>query len=444
MDPEELGEVISTQRYLDGVVRFDGEGPLLELVKLAAGQSWLPHQVDAFSYWNEETGAVSHNSPGPGPRLDELPFAEFDDELMGVLAQPELGIYQARGCYWGRCTYCDFVELYKGSVPYRTRTAKRFVDEMEHQMQRHGVETFSIITESIPPAFAKKMSREIVARELKLRWSSFAMVDDIFKPEIFELMSASGCDHLVIGIETMTDRVLKLVEKAATREKNIRFLKRSRDAGIDLRLNFIPNLPSTTKEESLAALEDFMEYRDCYSSVSVFPFEATRSSQVGREPERFGLRPEDSRGADGQAQFASNHLKAVDTGMTTDDLNEVLEAYRSFSAKIRTERFVSRQAFVTDECVPPKVRLAGAYLNFTSTPEGLDCFNWATNDRILLGPEWGGVIESLQAVSSFRPEEFIKGFIDRPTGEYVYSQLVHYNMLIASPNSLGEDISYPA
>jgi len=47
-------------------------------------------------------------------------------------------------------------------------------------------------------------------------------------------------------METMNDRVLRLVHKAATAAENGAFLERASNAGISLQVNLIPDLPTTT------------------------------------------------------------------------------------------------------------------------------------------------------------------------------------------------------
>lgn len=109
--------------------------------------------------------------------LEGLAFAQYDPAVVAKMAEPELAVVQARGCYWGRCTYCDYVELYEGNTRYRTRTATRFVDELQHQINTHGVRRYAVISEALPPAFARRVAREILDRNIQVRWYSFAMVD---------------------------------------------------------------------------------------------------------------------------------------------------------------------------------------------------------------------------------------------------------------------------
>ncbi|MBK6568034.1 B12-binding domain-containing radical SAM protein [Candidatus Aalborgicola defluviihabitans] len=165
--------------------------------------------------------------------FDDIPVPAYDRDLLKRLESPVISVTQARGCYWGRCSYCDFIELYEGNPSYRGRRVESFVDEIEQQIAAHSIRNYSFVTESIPPSFARKVSSEILRRDVKITWSSFVMVDHRFDEELFRLMRQSGCQRLIVGTESMVDRVLKLVEKAGTVRENIRFMRSAKGASLN-------------------------------------------------------------------------------------------------------------------------------------------------------------------------------------------------------------------
>ncbi|MEV7612807.1 radical SAM protein [Streptomyces sp. NPDC089799] len=329
----ELEALLRAFPEVDAVVRFDGEFPLLALSRQAESGRWEPELVAGASCLLPD-GTPHTKDPAPGPNLNTLPVPVFPAEAMARLSDPVLGVTQARGCYWGKCDYCDFVELYDGSAPFRGRHPDRFVDELEHLSKEHGTRRFSFVTESIPPAFARRMSALLIERGLDITWSSFVMVDRRFDRELLAQMAESGCEFLVVGMETTITRVLKLVHKSADREENLRFLKEAHAAGVRLVINLIPDLPSTTYEEALQALADVEELAHCIQSVSVFPFEATRSSRVGRDPEAFGLVVTEPQEGNWQSQYALNHLPNTDPAMTPEQRAEVHRRYFAFADRI--------------------------------------------------------------------------------------------------------------
>ncbi len=350
---------------------------------------------------------------------------------MGGLALSEVAITQARGCYWGRCSYCDYVELYQGSKPYRYRSAARFADELAHQKQAVGAESLAVITEAIPPGFARRLGEELVERGLETPWHSFAMVDRHFDAELLELMAASGCERLVIGVETMTDRVLALVEKHARREDNQRFIRQVHEAGIGVSINLIPDLPSTTEAEAMAALDDFRELSDCIELASVFPFEATRSSRVGREPERYGL-VAGAAAPTGQAEFTANHLDADDPAMTPEARRRVHHAYLDFAGQIGGRTALAGYPAVVREPVPEVgvFVLADAFLVAFEDQGEPQVWHRLSRERLRLADGWADLLDYLRQVQPFTREQLVGLFPETETGEAVLARLVGFGMLL--------------
>lgn len=433
MDTDDLRRVMHAAQGIDAVVRFDGEKPLAELVE--RWRRGVDEIDDIAGVASRSGGSVTIVPPAQGLRLDDLPFAEYDPALLGRLANPELGIIQARGCYWGECAYCDFVELYDGSPSYRTRTARRFVDELEFQIRTHGVNRFDIITEAIPPAFARHISEELLARGLEARWTSFAMVERRFTAELFELMVRAGCEFLVVGVETMVGRVLKHVRKAASEDDNRQFLVNAHGAGIGIHINLIPDLPTTTYEEAIGALEEFRRLRRCFRSVAVFPFEATRSSDIGREPETFGLHVITA-GGTGQAQNAINHLSVIDPGMSPDERAQAHRAYFEFADEVGADSFLDRP--LVEETTPGDALLclADDLVDIVDAGDSLQCYHAGTRKLVRMHKGWRAMLELVRSMGEFRAEQFVARFDPPDVGRALFRQLCQNRLLeIVGPDA---------
>lgn len=329
---DHLARLLDHHRAVDCLVRADGEHVLHALATQVATGRWAPVEVPGTS--SLDSGRVRHAAPVAGPNLNSLPTPAYSPDAVARAPRSPLGVIQARGCYWGQCDYCDFVEVFEGSPPYRSRRPEVVVDDICTLIRTTGTRRYRVITESIPPAFARRFAQLLCERDLKIHWSSFIMVDRRFDVDLLRQMADSGCEYLVVGLESMVTRALALVHKSADRAENIRFLHAARDAGIRLSVNLIPNLPSTTRDEALTGLADLADLADCIDHIKIFEFEPTRSSRVGRSPTSFGLVPHDHVKRRGHAQLALNTLPAEDTAMTDAQLSEVLRAYRAFARRI--------------------------------------------------------------------------------------------------------------
>jgi hypothetical protein len=404
MNPADLDTLLRQHCAVDAVVRFDGELPLLALAQQALDGRWDPLAVPGVSA--RAGDQVRHQPPAPGPEVNRLPYPVYAPDLLARLVSPTLAVTQARGCYWGKCDYCDFVELFDGSPPFRGRHPDGFVAELEHLITEYGVDRFTFVTESIPPAFARRMSTLILDRGLKIRWTSFAMVDRRFDRSLLELMAQAGCEFLVIGMETTVTRVLKLVHKSADREENIRFLKEAKAAGVKLRVNLIPDLPSTTYEEALESLEDIRGLADCVTSVAVFPFEPTRSSNVGRNPGRFGLLPLADGDDTGVFSYALNHLQSTDPAMTDEQRADVHQRYAEFRAWLNgggARRDGAGPAARGGLPGGTPLRVRGEDLDVLELDGQTICYNLRTLDRITVPPRLAPLLRAHLGGGPLRP-----------------------------------------
>ena len=365
----DLSRLLQQHPAIDCVVRFDGECPLSALAEQVAAGEWAPARVPGTSSGAQD--GIVHVAPEPGPALNSLPAPHYSKAMLASAPHAVLGVTQARGCYWGKCDYCDFVEVYKGSPPVRARSPELVVADIRRLVEETGIRRYRIITESIPPAFARRFATLLGESGLDVRWSSFAMADKRFDTDLLRLMASSGCEFLVIGLESMVSRVLKLVHKSADREENRRFIRAARGAGIRLSINLIPDLPTTTKAEALAGLDDLEELADCVEKVQVFNFEATRSSRIGRSPSSFGLVSVPQINRVGQAQLALNTLPVDDPAMTSSERTEVLRAYRAFAARVNAKLHAAQ-------------RDSRTYIEVLPSAEGPVIMNFATSERIRL------------------------------------------------------------
>ena len=245
MEDSILGLLLNEVPEIDAVVRYEGEGPIQHLAQQLRDGIWEPETIA-----NVHTRAAPVRPGKNALRLRHVPLALYAPELMARLAAPRLSVQQARGCYWGKCAYCDYIKLYNSRMLYDGQSVDDMVDEVRRFLTYHNVNKFWLVTEALPPRIGLRFAKRIIEHGLRIDWRSFAMVDRGFTVEILSAMRESGCSSLTVGLESMTTRVLQNVRKKATADDNIAFLKAVRVAGMRIDLNLIPDLPTTTANEA--------------------------------------------------------------------------------------------------------------------------------------------------------------------------------------------------
>jgi radical SAM superfamily enzyme YgiQ (UPF0313 family) len=162
---------------------------------------------------------------------------------------PIAPIVTTRGCPFN-CAFCAG-KLNNGSV-FRKRGVGGIVEEIKELYYKHGIREFHIVDDNftLDKAFAKSVLKEIIRLNLK---ASFAVPNgvrlDTLDEEILSLMKRAGFYLVSVGIESGSDRVLKLMNKnlmpSQIREK-VHLIKKS---GLDVAGFFILGYPGETEKE---------------------------------------------------------------------------------------------------------------------------------------------------------------------------------------------------
>ena len=154
----------------DSAILYEGEHALLWLLEALAGdREWMA--VPNLMYRDQETVQVNKEiytektTALPLPDFDGLPL---DSYFVPVRILPYLA---TRGCYWGKCTFCDHGQGYFDQ--YRGKPASDVVREVKALKDKYHAEHFLFADESYPPALFKKVIQLLVDQEVNIHWTTF-------------------------------------------------------------------------------------------------------------------------------------------------------------------------------------------------------------------------------------------------------------------------------
>jgi hypothetical protein len=276
--------------FVDGVILYEGEIPLAALcnaVALGLPVADVPNLVRA-----QPDGTVTKTASAKPLHPNELPPPEFDDDELRLYKSLTLPVFVTRGCYWGKCTFCDYVKLYTPGQPrVLARDPQRVVDDVKLLRARHGAFRFRLITEAIPPKWCRQFCRAIIADRVSASFWTYLKNEPkaVLTQELFDLMKRAGIDEVTCGVESTSDRVLSVIVKGTTRENITDNFEMMRRADIRAVFNVIPDYPTTTHAEALAGLAYIVRHRDLIRSVNFQMFDLSIKSSIAGCPESYGL-----------------------------------------------------------------------------------------------------------------------------------------------------------
>ena len=275
---------------VDYFVQGEGEAALGALACALADER-EPADVPGLLYFIggsvREGGPPAKIDPGllPAPGFDGLPMEKY------LSPGPVLPYAASRGCSWGRCTFCTGKDL--EGRGWRAKPVEKVLDDVEALYRRHGAGVFYFTDNLIPPSYLFEMGAEMEARSLGITWTCQTRPGQGFKREGLERIARAGCANLQFGLESGSKRVLERMDKGIDPEEAERIFELCSDAGISVHLYCMFGFPGETEEDTRETIGLLNRARDqCAETgitVTLQSFVLSLGSEVGRNPEAFGL-----------------------------------------------------------------------------------------------------------------------------------------------------------
>jgi radical SAM superfamily enzyme YgiQ (UPF0313 family) len=122
-------------------------------------------------------------------------------------------IQTKRGCPFS-CIYCTYPLLEGKEV--RLRKAEEVVEELHH-LSEEGVDYVYFVDDifNYPPSYAEVLCREIIRRQVTLRWSAFVN-PGFLTEDLLKWMKEAGCAGVEFGTDSGSEQMVKNYKKSFT------------------------------------------------------------------------------------------------------------------------------------------------------------------------------------------------------------------------------------
>lgn len=268
--PEIFGE------YADFLSVGDGETAIIHLAEYLSGKRSSLSEVANTVYPDENGNAVFSFE---AKKLDFKDVARLNldgyDLSMYFSPEPVLPIQLSKGCYWGKCSFCDY---YYGQQCFDIKKVEDVIQELRFYNEKYGIRRFSVIDEAVPPKYYIKLAGAIIESGLDITYYSFARLESEFTDEALELMYRSGARILLWGYEARSERVLGLMNKGIRPETREKILRSSSKAGIWNNVLFMIGYPTETDEEVSSTLDFMRNNRDIVNSTTPSNFSLKKNA----------------------------------------------------------------------------------------------------------------------------------------------------------------------
>jgi len=247
--------------FIDFVVRGEGELAFPELLSALAAVdeaalgkiAGLCHRAgDGTTRANQMPATPLPPSAITAPRYDAY-FERLENSVAAGWIEPKLVVEGARGCWWGEKHHCTFCGLNGSSMQFRSKHHDDFVTEVLDLARRHQVLDFIVVDNILDSAWFGTALPQLANAGYDLR-VHFEVKANL-RREQFSTLRRAGVVQVQPGIENLSTRVLRIMDKGVTGCQNVRTLRDAQSAGVTASWNYLYGFPGETEADYTAVID---------------------------------------------------------------------------------------------------------------------------------------------------------------------------------------------
>ncbi len=224
--------------------------------------------------------------------LSSLAAPDFTEMFLPAYRSPDgrlrLPFQFSRGCT-DKCTFCSEWVFWER---FRPADVDHSVEKLQELSARYGINRFHF-TDSLINGHMKRLrqfAQAVIDRKLAVDWGGFMRAD--MDDDTARLLKAAGCSYAFIGVESLSDETLDLMNKRRTSADNLRAIQAFLDAGVSVAVGVIPGYPGDTRERFLRTVQELTRIADRHPgmfSFNVEPFIVSPGQPLYRRLGEVGL-----------------------------------------------------------------------------------------------------------------------------------------------------------
>jgi anaerobic magnesium-protoporphyrin IX monomethyl ester cyclase len=246
-------------RYVDFVVRGQGEETFLELIEAVRGTRSLKN-VRGLSY-KDQFGLHVHNPDRPLRSPNDFPVLPYgrlpnaERYILPTFLGRRTAVHQASiGCPY-RCTFCGVVPIYQGRQ--RTEHPDRTASVLSYLKQKFRIDAVQFYDNNffLNESHTAELAERLIP--LQLRWWSEGRIDSVlrYSDDTFRLLQRAGATMIFFGAESGSDWVLKQMNKKVTTDQTLELAAKTRRFGIIPEFSFVVGNPQDPVGDTHATIQ---------------------------------------------------------------------------------------------------------------------------------------------------------------------------------------------
>jgi len=242
---------------VDGIIAGYGEEPLAQLI-LCLDEKGELKDIPNLYLPNTE-GFLLNDAKWAPDKTNLLTIPDYGRATLQRKFDPYFPLRPSIGCYWGKCAFCVYPSMPDGTRikrQYIVLTPEELVEHIRVLMMNGSGHNFELCSDSLPPLYLKSFSEHVLLSKLDIKWTAWSCVDKRFTDDgLLETMKHAGCESILLGMESASQRTLERMKKIQTRADVDMVLSAFFSADIGMFLTLCIGFPGETHEEAMETIE---------------------------------------------------------------------------------------------------------------------------------------------------------------------------------------------
>lgn len=246
---------------LDFVISGEGERALPALLDAIAsggstaaipGLSW--RDAEGRTVANQQAKSALPFAMVPAPDYDSY-FTALRKSVVHRTVRPMAVLETSRGCWWGERHQCTFCGLNGSNINFRSKAPERIAREVRDLAERYRVLDLIMVDNILDMKYLATAMPELAALDCDLR-IHYEIKSNMSREQLRSLRDANVL-FVQPGIESLSSRVLDLMDKGVSAAHNVRMLRDAEDLGLNVTWNILYGFPGETEDDYRPLLRGF-------------------------------------------------------------------------------------------------------------------------------------------------------------------------------------------
>ncbi len=269
--------------FADSCIRGLGEISIIQLAEYIENKRPI-EEVSGLIY--VQNNIICENEQ-PDCSFDKIHHSDYSGYKFEqyFVPEPVIPIRVSHGCYWGKCTFCD----YNYNKIYSPRTVDDVISEIEDLVKKSNIRYFYFQDAALSPKFLGEFSDKIIKKNLKIRYYSNLRFEKEFNKRLLKQIYKSGMRIAQWGLESGCQKILDKMNKGIKKDAAHKILKTAYKIGFYNHLYLIVDFPGETYED-FKETADFLRLNKKYIHSFFFNnFILIKNTYIHSNLEEFGI-----------------------------------------------------------------------------------------------------------------------------------------------------------